>query len=79
MNCPIRGVNLLIPNLKKITAHYSVIMNYFHSKALDVIKVVANSKWGADKLNFTLLHLYHSLVLSKITAVLYIDRLDLRI
>ena len=26
------------------------------TKALDVIKVVANSKWGADKI--TLLHLY---------------------
>ena len=64
MNCPIRGVKLLIPNLKKLTAHYSVIMNYFHTKALDVIKVVANSKWGADKI--TLLHLHRSLVRSKL-------------
>ena len=32
--------------------------------ALDVIKVVANSKWVADKI--TLLHLYHSLVRSKL-------------
>ena len=34
------------------------------TKALDVIKVVANSKWGADI--FTLLHLYRSLVRSKL-------------
>ena len=34
------------------------------TKALDVIKGVANSKWGADK--FTLLHFYHSLVRSKL-------------
>ena len=31
---------------------------------LEVIKVVANSKWGADKIN--LLHLYRSLVRSKL-------------
>ena len=33
-------------------------------KALDVIKVVANTKWGADK--NTLLHLYRSLIRSKL-------------
>ena len=37
------------------------------------IKVVANSKLGADKI--TLLHLYRSLVRS---IVLYMDRLELR-
>ena len=34
------------------------------AKALNIIKVVANSKWGADKI--TLLHLYSSLVRSKL-------------
>ena len=34
------------------------------TKALDVIKVVAHSKWGAVKI--TLLHLYRSLVRSKL-------------
>ena len=34
------------------------------AKALDVIKVVANSKWGADKIS--LLHFYRSLVRSKL-------------
>ena len=34
------------------------------TKALDVIKVVANSKCSAEK--FTLLHLYRSLVRSKL-------------
>ena len=34
------------------------------TKALNVIKVVANSKWGADRI--TLLHLYRSLVRSKL-------------
>ena len=34
------------------------------SKALDIIKVVANTKWGADK--NTLLHLYRSLIRSKL-------------
>ena len=34
------------------------------TKVLDVIKVLANSKWGAD--NFTLLNLYLSLVRSKL-------------
>ena len=33
-------------------------------KALDIIKVVANTKWGADK--NTLLHLYRSLIRSKL-------------
>ena len=33
-------------------------------KALDVIKVVAHSKWGAD--NITLIHLYRTLVRSKL-------------
>ena len=33
---------------------------YKCTKCLDVRKVVANSKWGADKI--TLLHLYRSLV-----------------
>jgi hypothetical protein len=33
-------------------------------KTLDVIKVVANTKWGADK--NTLLHLYRSLIPSKL-------------
>jgi hypothetical protein len=33
-------------------------------KALDVIKVVANTKWGADK--NTLLYLYRSLIRSKL-------------
>ena len=33
-------------------------------KAFDIIKVVANSKWDADK--FTLRHLYRSLVRSKL-------------
>ena len=48
------------------------------TKALDVIKFVANSKWGADKITF--LHLYRSLVRSKLlTAVLYMDRLEIRI
>ena len=34
------------------------------TKALDVIKVVAHSKWGADKI--TLLYLYRSFVRSKL-------------
>ena len=34
------------------------------TKALGVKKVVANSKWGADK--FTLFHLYRSNVQSKL-------------
>ena len=48
------------------------------TKALDVIKVVANSKWGADKI--TLL-IFITLLSdpSWITVVLYVDRLERRI
>ena len=46
---------------------YRILKCYFfkrkYTKALDVIKVVAYSKWGADKITF--LMLYHSLVRSK--------------
>ena len=40
------------------------------AKALDVIKAVANSKSGAEKI--TLLHLYRSLVRSKLDYGCYI-------
>ena len=45
------------------------------AKALNIIKVVANSKWGADKI--TLLHLLALLSdPSWITVVFYMDRLE---
>ena len=40
------------------------MLKFFFTKALHVTKVIAHSKWGADKI--TLLHLYRSLVRSKL-------------
>ena len=45
-----------------------------YTKALDVIKVTSNSKWGADKIFIALLS-----DPSWITVVLYMDRLERRI
>ena len=47
--------------IRKLGLLYRIYVKRKMSKALDVIKVDANSKWGVDK--FTLFHLYRSLAI----------------
>jgi 2'-5' RNA ligase len=48
---------MIFDNKLSFVPHIAMLKEKY-SKALDIIKVVANTKWGADK--NTLLHLYRS-------------------